>query len=139
MSLDFGQINFWAVIVAAVASFGVGGLWYGMLFAKQWVRVHGFSEEQEQQMQKNQPRNFGLFFVVDLIMAAVMSLLVVNLGIDSAVEGAGLGLLLWLGFAATIGAAKNAATGKPLAAYLIDTGHELAGLVVIGLILGVWR
>ncbi|MCZ6698022.1 MAG: DUF1761 domain-containing protein [Planctomycetota bacterium] len=139
MSIDFSHVNIWAVLVSAVATFMIGGLWYGLLFAKRWVELHGFNEQQVKQMAKKQTRNFGLFFAGDLIMATVISLLIGNLGIQGAGQGALLGVLLWLGIAATIGAAKNAATNKPLAAYVIDTSHELAGLAVMGAILGAWR
>ena len=139
MSIEFGQVNYWAVIVSAVATFLVGGLWYGLVFAKAWVRLQGFTEEQQKQMAKDQPRNFALFFIGDLIMATVMSFLLINLGLDGWSRGALLGFLLWLGIAATIGAAKNAATGKTFTLHLIDTSHELAALVVMGAILGAWR
>lgn len=139
MTIAFSQVNIWAVLVSAVATFMVGGVWYGLLFAKQWVAVHGFSEEVLQQMKKNEMRCFGVFFIGDLVLATVVSFLVVNLGIDSAIQGAMLGFFLWLGIAATIGAAKNAASCKPMAAYLIDTCHELVSLVVMGSIIGAWR
>ena len=139
MSIDLNQVNIWAVVVSAVATFMIGGLWYGLLFSKRWVELHGFSEEEQKQMAKKQPRNFGLFFVGDLVMATVISVFVINLDIDCWMNGALLGFLLWLGIAATIGAAKNAACNKPLAAYLIDTSHEMVGLVAMGAIIGVWR
>ena len=35
-------INFLAVIVAALAAFGLGAVWYSpLLFAKQWVAFNG--------------------------------------------------------------------------------------------------
>lgn len=139
MTLNFSEINFWAVLVCAVATFMVGGLWYGLVFAKAWVAVHEFSDDQVASMAKKQGRNFAIFFATDLIMATVISLLAVNLGVASAVQGAVLGLLIWVGISATSGAAKNAACDKSLPAYLIDTGHELAALVVMGVIIGAWR
>jgi hypothetical protein len=46
------HINFLAVVVAAVAAFIIGGLWYSpLLFAKPWVNAHGYSEEQVKEMQ----------------------------------------------------------------------------------------
>lgn len=139
MSFDLSEINFWAVLVCAVATFMVGGLWYGLVFGKTWVTVHGFSDEQVASMAKKQGRTFAIFFATDLVMATVISLLAVNLGVASAVQGAVLGLLIWVGVSATTGAAKKAACGKSLAAYLLDTGHELAALVVMGVIIGAWR
>lgn len=139
MSIHPGQINFLAVLVAAVATFMVGGLWYGLLFAKRWAEVHGYTEDQLQAMAKKQGRNFAVFFVSDLVMGVILSLLIINLHLQNAVQGAGLGFLMWLGIAATIGACKNAANNKPLAAFVIDTGHELTALLVMGMILGAWR
>ncbi|MCH7884316.1 MAG: DUF1761 domain-containing protein [Planctomycetes bacterium] len=139
MSIDPGQINFLAVLVAAVAMFTIGGVWYGLLFAKRWAEVHGYTDEQLQAMAKTQRRNFAIFFVSDLVMGVILSLLIINLDIQSAIQGAGLGLVIWFGIAATIGACKNAANNKPLAAFVIDTGHELTALVVMGMILGAWR
>jgi len=139
MSFDLGSINLWAVLVAAVATFLLGGAWYGAVFAKPWVKLHGYTDEQIGRMQNSQMRNFAIFMAGDLIMATIISLLTASLGVASAGGGALLGFSLWLGIAATIGASKNAANDKPLGAYLIDTGHELACLVVMGLIIGAWR
>lgn len=139
MTFSVSEINLWAVLVCAVASFMVGGLWYGLIFAKAWPAVHGFSEDQLASMAKKQGRNFAIFFATDLVMATVISMLAVNLGVASAVQGAGLGLLLWVGITATTGAAKNAACDRSLSAYLMDCGHELAALLVMGLIIGAWR
>lgn len=139
MNLDFAQINWLAVPVAVIATFMVGGLWYGLIFAKKWVALSGYTEEQTQAMAKKQPRNFGLFLVGDLIMAIVMSLLVINLGIAAAGPGAVLGVFLWLGVVVPIGGARNAANDRSLALWLVDTSHDLVCLVVMGVIIGAWR
>ncbi len=139
MTFNFSEINFWAVLVCAVSSVMVGGVWYGLIFAKTWVAVHRFTDDQLASMAKKQGRNFAIFFATDLVMATVISILAVNLGVASAVQGAALGLLIWVGVSATTGAAKNAACNKSLSAYLIDCGHELAALLVMGAIIGAWR
>ena len=139
MSFDFSQINYWAVLVAAVASFMVGGVWYGALFAKKRPEVMGFSAQEIQEMAKKQPRNFGIFFVGDLVMATVLSLFAINLEIQSAGAGIAVGFLLWLGVAAVFGASKKAAENRPLVAFAIDTSHELACLAALGAIIGAWQ
>ncbi len=139
MSLSLAAINWWAVLVAAVAGFMVGGVWYGALAAKAWVRVHGFSADTIERMRKLQARNFSLFFVLDIVMALVLALLTGAAEATSAGQGALLGALLWAGVAAPIAAAKDAACVRPFQAWAIDTGHELALLVVMGAILGAWR
>ena len=139
MSFDLSGLNYWAIITAAVASFVMGGVWYGLLFPKQWVRVHGYTEEQTRSMQQKQPRNFAIFLAANLVTGLVISILVVNLKLGSAGPGAVLGVLLWLGVAAPIGASKNAGMGKPPAAWLIDTGYDVCALSVMGLIIAAWR
>jgi len=138
MALDFGSVNWLAVVVSAVATFFIGGVWYGAVFAKAWVSVHGFKEDELAVMQKQQMRNFGIFILGDLVMATVISLMFTKLGITTAMQGALIGALIWLGISATLGAARNAAYSKTISAFLIDTCHELVCLAAMGAIIGGW-
>jgi hypothetical protein len=36
-------INYLAVIAAAIAAVGVGVLWYGPLFGKEWMKLMGYT------------------------------------------------------------------------------------------------
>jgi hypothetical protein len=139
MSIDLSQINVWAVLVAAIAAFLVGGVWYGALFAKPWVVLNKHSEQAVAEMQKKQGRNLAVFFVAELVIAAMLAVLVANLGIATALGGLALGLLLWLGDRATIGLSRNVANDKPTGAFLIDTGYDLASVTVMSVIIGAWR
>ena len=73
MSFDFSAINYWAVLVAAVTSFVIGGVWYTVLFGQAWARLQSLSEEQLAQMAKDQPRNFGIFIEGALMGVVVLS------------------------------------------------------------------
>ena len=137
MHWDFNDINYWSVLVAAVAAFIVGGVWYGLLFAKLWVKVHALSEEQVKAMAKKQPRNLVIFFITNLVTAFAIGILVMELDLDAPGPAAAAASVVWLAVA-SIGAAKNVAHDKPLAAFLIDTGHDLAILSVMGVIIGAW-
>ncbi len=139
MNLDFTVVNWLAVAVAAMAAFFIGGAWYGAIFAKAWVCAHGFKEDELKVMQKQQMRNFGVFILSHLLLALVMSLLITQMGITSAAQGAIFSVLLWLGFSATQCASKNAAYSKSITAFCIDTFHELICFVTIGAIIGGWH
>lgn len=139
MTLQFDQVNYWAVLVAAIATFMIGGAWYGAVFAKMWVAVHGFSEEELKSMERKTLRNFAIFLVGDLLAALVMSMFVINLGIDTVGGGVRLGLAVWVGVSVTGGSARNAAYNKPLSAFLIDAGHELLSVVTMCAIVGGWQ
>jgi hypothetical protein len=55
MILDLAPVNWLAVIVAALATFFLGGLWYQALFGRLWVRLHGYSHEKVMQMRTARP------------------------------------------------------------------------------------
>ena len=38
------EINYWAVVVAALSAFVVGWMWYGPLFGKSWMELNGFTD-----------------------------------------------------------------------------------------------
>ncbi len=44
--LDFVGLNWWAILVATVVAFGIGGLWYGPLFGQAWLKAMGKTEEE---------------------------------------------------------------------------------------------
>ena len=49
------------------------------------------------------------------------------------------GLLLWLGFSATVGLVANRFSDKPLNAWLIDAGYQLTSVVIMAVVPGAWR
>ncbi len=133
------DINFLAVLVAAVVTFALGALWYSpLLFAKQWVAAHGFSPEQVEAMQKNTGPAYGVTFVCWLVMSAALAILSHRIGVDTALGGLKLGALCWAGFAATVGLSGLMFSDKRLPAYLIDAGYQLVSLLGMGVILAIW-
>jgi len=133
-------MNYLAVIVAALAAFALGALWYSpALFAKQWMKAHGYSEEKLKEMQKSANKAYAVSVVCYLVMAAVLSVLMSYTGATTAAQGIRIGFLAWLGFAATLGLTANMFSEKPLSTYLIDAGYQLVYLLIMGAILGAWR
>jgi len=53
--IKFGEVNWWAVLVARFAVFMLGSLWYTALFVKLWVRLNGYSEEKVKERQARRP------------------------------------------------------------------------------------
>ncbi len=138
-SLDFKTINYWAVLVSAVATFMIGGMWYTALFGKQRTELLGYSDAVLQEMAKSTARTFTLLFVCYVVVAFVIAILFSALGVESAGQGAQWGFLLWLGLAAAIGLTGNITTTIPLGVFLIDAGYQLVFLVMTGAIVGAWH
>lgn len=129
-----------AVVVATIAAFMVGFLWYSpALFGGLWMQAHGYTPEHMEAAKSTLGRTYGISFVCQLVMAVVLSELLYRTSTVGAAGGAGLGFLAWLGFAATIGLTANLFAEAPLVLYGIDTGYQLVYLVVMSAILGAWR
>ena len=134
------HVNIWAVLAATLATMAVGMLWYSpLLFARAWMKAHGYTPEKLAGMKKSMGRAYAVSFACYLVMAAALALLVQMTGSQSMLDGAKLGLVCWIGFAATIGLTANMFSDKPLATYLIDVGYQLVYIIVMGAILAAWQ
>jgi hypothetical protein len=140
MLLPGWEVNWLAVLVAAAATFAIGALWYSpLLFAKPWMRARGYTPDRLEAMRSSAGRAYAVSFVSYVVMGVVFSILLSLTGATSAVAGAWVGFLVWLGFAFTIGLTRNAFSDETFTAFTIDAGYQLVYLLVMGSILGGWR
>lgn len=133
------NINFMAVIVAAIANMVIGFIWYGPLFEKKWMKLSGRTKESMEKEKKDLPMVMGSMFVGALVTASILALFVGYAGATTIEIGAKIGFLAWLGFVATtilqdvLYEKKN----KQLAA--INLGFNFVALIVAGSILASWK
>jgi len=136
------NINYIAVLVAAVASMAVGFLWYGVLFMKPWMRMMGYTKENMSGMAMTPGKAYTLQFIGSLVMAYVLahSLIFANYYLDAsgAVAGVMAGFWNWLGFVAPITLGVVLWENKPWKLWFINASNYLVALVVMGVILAVW-
>ncbi|MFL5488117.1 MAG: DUF1761 domain-containing protein [Gemmatimonadaceae bacterium] len=143
--MEIPEVNYLAVLAAAVVIFVLGGLWYSpILFAKRWIALQGRTEEQmkAEAAAANMPLLYLGAFVTAFITAWVMAHLLGHIAVHSpmsAGHGAMFGALCWLGFAATTSYATAAFSGKSKQLWLIDTAYNLVSFVLAGIILAVWH
>lgn len=138
--MDFGavisQLNYWAVLVAAIASFFLGGLWYSpVLFYKPWMRAAGLNEEQLRQ--GNMAKIFGVSMVFQLIAAFVLAMFI-GVELDAAI-GAVVGSMVGLAWVATAFGVVYLFERRPLALLLINGGYNVVTYTLMGAILGAWH
>jgi hypothetical protein len=130
------QLNYLAVVAAAVSTFVIGGLWFSpMLFERAWMRANGFSEADV--AGGNRAKIFGLSFVFALIMAANLAMFL-NAPDTTAAWGASAGALAAIWVALGIGTVALFER-RPWAYTAINGGYWFVSLAVMGLILGAWR
>ena len=134
------HINYLAVVVATVAAFALGGVWYSpLLFAKMWVNAHGYTEEQVKAMQKSAGKAYGVSLVCQWLIALAMAVLVGYLHLVNLSQGLKLSALMWVGFAFPLGLMANMFTEKRITVFLIDSGYQLVYLLIMGAIITVWQ
>ena len=130
-------INHLAVIVAALSSFMVGGLWYSpVMFYKPWMAANGFVEKD---LEKGSPAViFGVAFILCLIIAYNLAFF---LG-DAATTwkwGLTAGVLAGLGWSATGLGVIALFERRPPKYMLIHAGYLTVHFAINGLIIGAWR
>ncbi len=130
------NINWLAVIVAAVSTMVVGFVWYALpVFGRSWMAAIGKTEEE---LGGPGPA-YALTLIGSLIRAVVLALVVGVAPAQTVVDGALVGLLVGVGFEVTAYGATYIFSGRSLTLYLIDAGYHVVSLVVMGAILGAWR
>lgn len=135
--MNLEQINWLAVVAAALSTFLLGGLWYSpLLFGPAWLRANGFTAEQAAGF--NKARAFGGSFVLALVMSA-------NLAVFLADEKT---TLAWGMIAGALAGGGWVAAGigvialfenRPWSYLLVNGGYQLIAFVLMGAILGGWR
>jgi hypothetical protein len=134
------ETNLLAIVVAAFSAFALAALWYSpWLFGRLWVKAQGFTPDRLVAMRAGAARAYGVSLACYAVMALCLAVLIDRLGIVEAPAAAKLGLLCWLGFAATLGLASNRLAGRALPIFLIDAGFQLVAIVAMSLLLALWR
>ncbi|MEZ5681842.1 MAG: DUF1761 domain-containing protein [Erythrobacter sp.] len=126
------EINWLAVLVAAISAFMLGGLWYGPLFGKAWMRHSGMTEEQVKA--GNPGKIYGGAFALSFIAALVFAMFLgPNPGVEFA-TGAGFAAgLAWV--AASLGI-NYLFEQKTLGLWLVNGGYNTFQFTLYGLVLG---
>lgn len=128
------EINYIAVILAALSAFFLGYLWYSVIFVKPWQKLIGMKTED-----KNvKPSNLGKLLIGSFILELIMAFnLAAFIG-----KNADWSFGLWAGFAAGLGWVALAFgvnymfEGKPFKLWLINASYNTVVFALMGLIIG---
>jgi hypothetical protein len=133
--------NWLAIIVAAIAYFALGSIWFAVLFGKQWMALNNIPEptpESKEQMKKLMVPMMLKSLVMSLVLAFTISLLGTAIGIHNCVPGIKLGLALSaVGVIPLIMA--DMYLMKPLKLWFIDAGYHVVGIVLMSIIVAIWN
>ena len=93
------ELNYTAILVATIAQFIFGAIWYMPIFGKTWGKIHGFDQvvpEKQKEMMKGMWKLLVVQFIFTLITTVVFALLLK--GFPSEWNIYGLAFFFWLGF-----------------------------------------
>ena len=134
MTMD--TLSLWAVLVAALSAFLVGGLWYSpLLFGKLWEKANRFGVGQ---VPTATWQTFAGSFILSLIMAFNLAMFL-NDPKTTAAWGATAGFLAGFGWVAMGIGILSLFECRPWSYVLVNGGFLTAALVLMGAILGAWR
>jgi hypothetical protein len=127
------DVNVWAVLAAALASFALGGLWYSpALFGQVWNRENG-----------SQPKHghpavvFGVSFVFSLVAASAFAVWLGPAPVLSAAVAQG--GIVGLCFVATSFGINYQFAARSLTLWAIDGGYHTLQFILFGVVLGLWH
>lgn len=127
------SVNIWAVLLAAVSSFLLGGLWYSkVLFGSAWNRENGGVPQHG-----HPAKVFGVSFLFSLVAATCFAYW---LGPAPELQNSlCAGALAGAGFVAASFGINYQFAQRSSKLWLIDGGYHTAQFVLFGLILGLWH
>lgn len=130
--MDIANVNWFAVVIAAVSAFLVGGIWYGPVFGKAWMTEFGFKEEDLKK------RNPGKIFGISLLLSFIVAFnLEMFLGPDADIAfGTMAGFLAGFGWVAAMLGIIYLFEMRSMKAFIINGGYCILALTLMGLILG---
>lgn len=135
MGHALGELNYLAVLVAAVSCFILGALWYSpVLLGKAWMAASGMTEEKV--AQGNMPLIFGLAFVLELLAAGFLAMII---GPDAGLHlGAIFGIHFGLFAVSTSIGVLYLFERQPLRLWFVNAGYMVVAFTLMGAILGAW-
>ena len=133
--MDTVPINWLAVLAAAASSFLIGGVWYGPVLGKVWMRAAGIAPAKAAEARLGLV--FGVSFALQLIAAVVLALFIGSEATFSfaVLAGASVGLF-WVAPALGV---IYLFEQRPLSHWAVNSAYQVIAFTVMGVILGAWR
>jgi len=135
--LSFAGVSWLGVLLAFLASFVFGWLWYSQLaFFPVWSRLGNLDEEKLKNA--NMGAVFGQMLVGNVLGVIGIAFLMAAVGASGPVAGLVLGGIVGLAFRAGAHLVHNGFAQRAGGITLIDSAHDTIALMLAGLVLGLF-
>ena len=133
----FNNINWLAVLVAGIAYFLLGAIWYSVLFGKKWKSYNASLADAADA--KKGAAGIMIFSLLLMIVCALgLAIIAKRYGIFGWSGGLKLGLLTGICFAATAVHISYVYEKRTLGLHLINGLYNILGNVVAALVVCLW-
>lgn len=135
------EINYWAVLIGAVLSMGLGALWYSpVLFLERWARLARIDLHSREGVPVIIPMMvaFAVTFLTAWVLAGSVAIAWHFYGgsyFGSAIVTA---ITLWAGFTAARVITHDVFEGRPSQLTVLTIGFELVTVLLMGAVIGFW-
>ena len=133
------EINYPAVLVAALCVFALGALWYGPLFGKAWRASQAGSAEEHRPRSGTKTQTLVLSLAACAMMALTMEMFIFLINPPDLSRGLWLAAVICVGFGLPGTLASVAYSAKRTSLVWINGGYQLASFLLMGTILTMWR
>jgi surface polysaccharide O-acyltransferase-like enzyme len=130
------RTNYAAVVVAAIAYWILGGIWYAALFGKSWVALEGITDAQMKNANPVLP--YVITIILNLLIAYSLAQICIWRNANTIGRGASVGVLLWIGFVGPVTFTTYMYELRPWQLFAINQFFPLFGFMLMGAILGAW-
>ena len=139
MTLWTGDLNYVAVIVAALIPMALGMWWYAPKYGLGdiWLNLIGMTQEEIQES-GGSGSAMGLTLIGAVVQSYVLALLVKMTGAAGFGEGAILGLWLLVGIIATTSLGVYVFAGRGLKLWAFNNAYYLVGIILMTGLLAAW-
>ena len=130
-------MNWWALAVAVVTNFVIGGIWYSpALFIKPWLAMSGVNKAE---FDKGLPTALVGDLFASTAMAFVLAHAIRYAGADNLAQGLLVTFWCWLGFVAAVMIASVTYEHRPFKFFGINAGYRFVSMMAMRSILTVWK
>lgn len=127
------------ILVATIAYFAMGAIWYSFLFQKKWIKYQNI-DMNNPDAKKGTGTIMAFSFVWFFIICVGLAILISKMGLTGgAMSGVKLGLTTGMFFSAAAISITYLYLQKPLGLHFIDGLYHVIGQIIAAVILCEWQ